>query len=181
TPAVAATWPNAPRVPMAGGAFWTSFSFDAQNGILYVPAGNPAPDFDIELRQGDNLYANSVIALEAATGRMLGYNQIVKRDMHDWDVDSPPALVRTRAGRTIVASSNKDGLLSVLDRGRMVRDVMVAASDVGNALPLLYQVPTTTRANVDVPLSREKEGRFCPGIIGGTERNGAAYHPQLNT
>src|SRR4051812_15782119 len=82
-----ATWENT-RLPVSGAAFWTSFTLDQQNGILYVPAGNPAPDFDIELRKGDNLYSNSVIALSARSGRMLGYNQLVKRDAHDWDVDS---------------------------------------------------------------------------------------------
>jgi alcohol dehydrogenase (cytochrome c) len=62
--------------------------------VLYVPAGNPAPDFASELRTGDNLYTDSVIAIDAATGRMLGYNQLVKRDSHDWDVDSPPRIGR---------------------------------------------------------------------------------------
>lgn len=174
TSSVVATWPNAPRVPISGGAFWTSFTFDAANGILFVPAGNPAPDFDIELRRGDNLYTNSVIALDAVTGKMLAYNQLVKHDTHDWDVDSPPTLATTRGGRAIVASSNKDGLMSVLDRGSVSR----AAS---GALPLLFQVPITTRENVDAPLSRDTKTRFCPGIIGGTEWNGAAYNPDLNT
>jgi len=93
-----ASWPNAERLPITGGAFWTSFTFDAEHGVLYVPAGNPAPDFDAEGRGGDNLYANSIIALDAASGRMLGYNQIVKRDTHDWDVNSPPALATTNRG-----------------------------------------------------------------------------------
>ena len=92
------TWPNI-RLPVSGGAFWTSFTLDAPNAILYVPAGNPAPDFDVELRKGDNLYTNSVIALSSRSGRMLAWNQLVKRDAHDWDVDSPPALVTTRSGR----------------------------------------------------------------------------------
>ena len=180
TARVRASWPNAPRVPISGGAFWTSFTYDAANDILYVPAGNPAPDFALALRLGDNLYTNSVIAIDARSGRMLGYNQLVKRDTHDWDVDSPPALVRTAAGRLIVASSNKDGLLSVLDRGRMTRNVSVAEEALGEAMPTLYQVPTTTRTNVDVPLSADSAVRFCPGYIGGTEWNGAAYHPTLN-
>ena len=46
-PAVRATWPNADRYPITGGAFWTSFALDAERGVLYVPAGNPAPDFDV--------------------------------------------------------------------------------------------------------------------------------------
>lgn len=171
-----ATWVN-PRLPVSGGAFWTSFTLDAPNGILYVPAGNPAPDFDAELRKGDNLYSNSVIALDAATGRMLAYTQLVKRDAHDWDVDSPPALVVTRSGRAIVASANKNGLLSILDRSRVTRGT---ADGLTAALPLLSQTATTTRANVNVPLSRDHMTRFCPGIQGGNEWNGAAYSPGTN-
>ena len=173
-----ATWTN-PALPISGGGFWTSFTLDAANGVLYVPAGNPAPDFDIEQRTGDNLYTNSVIALDAATGRMLGYNQIVKRDNHDWDVDSAPALVTTRAGKTVVASANKDGLLTILDRSRMTRGVATPA-DPGGALPVVWQMPTTTRENVDTPLSRDRAVRFCPGIMGGVEWNGAAYSPRAN-
>jgi alcohol dehydrogenase (cytochrome c) len=175
-PAVRATWPNADRYPISGGAFWTSFALDAERGVLYVPAGNPAPDFDVEARGGDNLYTNSLIALDAATGRLLGYNQLVERDAHDWDVNGPPALATTRAGKTIVASANKDGLLSVLDRS-----VLATSAEPGARLPTLFQSPTTTRENVDVPLSRTERVRFCPGIQGGNEWNGAAFHPALNT
>lgn len=161
------TWTN-PRLPISGGGLWTSFTLDERRGVLFVPAGNPAPDFDIELRTGDNLYTNSVIAIEARTGRMLGYNQLVKRDAHDWDVDSPPIVVTTRGSRAIVASANKNGLLSVLDRARLTD------------LPLLWERATTTRENVDAPLSRDSLVRFCPGINGGVEWNGAAYSPQTN-
>jgi alcohol dehydrogenase (cytochrome c) len=177
-PAVRATWPNADRYPITGGAFWTSFTLDEAAGVLYVPAGNPAPDFDVETRGGDNLYTNSVIALEAATGRMLGYNQIVKLDDHDWDVNSPPTLATTRAGRAIVASANKDGLLSVLDRSAIA--ARAPPAELSARMPLLYQAATTTRENVDVPLSRTAPVRFCPGILGGNEWNGAAFHPDVN-
>jgi alcohol dehydrogenase (cytochrome c) len=173
---VRATWPNADRYPISGGAFWTSFALDVERGVLYVPAGNPAPDFDVEARGGDNLYSNSLIALDAATGRLLGYNQLVKRDAHDWDVNAPPALATTRGGKSIVASANKDGLLSVLDRG-----ALASGADLGARLPTLFQSPTSTRENVDVPLSRTQRVRFCPGIQGGNEWNGAAFHPELNT
>jgi PQQ-dependent dehydrogenase (methanol/ethanol family) len=178
-PTVRATWPNAARYPITGGAFWTSFTLDTQAGVLYLPAGNPAPDFDVEARGGDNLYTNSIIALDAASGRLLGYNQVVKHDNHDWDVNSPPALATTRGGRAIVASANKDGLLSVLDRGAVAAGVV--AGDLSAKLPTLFQSPTTTRENVDVPLSRTAPVRFCPGIQGGNEWNGAAFHPGLNT
>ena len=177
TGAARSTWPN-PRLPVSGGGFWTSFTLDAPNGILYVPAGNPAPDFDVELRKGDNLYTNSVIALSSRSGRLLAYNQIVKRDAHDWDVDSPPALVTTRSGRAIVASANKDGLLSILDRSRVSHGPTPTYPP--SALPLISQTATTTRSNIDVPLSRNATTHFCPGIQGGNEWNGAAYSPQTN-
>jgi alcohol dehydrogenase (cytochrome c) len=178
-PAVRATWPNADRYPITGGGFWTSFALDVERNVLYVPAGNPAPDFDVEARGGDNLYTNSLIALDAATGRMLGYNQLVKLDSHDWDVNAPPALAVTRAGRAIVASANKDGLLSVLDRSALASPPSPGA-DLGTRLPTIFQAATTTRLNVDVPLSRTARVRFCPGIQGGNEWNGAAFHPPLN-
>jgi alcohol dehydrogenase (cytochrome c) len=179
-PAVRATWPNADKYPITGGAFWTSFALDTERGVLYVPAGNPAPDFDVAARGGDNLYTNSLIALDAATGRLIGYNQLVKRDEHDWDVNAPPALAVTRSGRQIVASANKDGLLSVLDRSALT-SAPTAGTDLGTRLPTIFQSATTTRENVDVPLSRTERVRFCPGIQGGNEWNGAAFHPQLNT
>jgi alcohol dehydrogenase (cytochrome c) len=181
-PAVRATWPNADRYPISGGAFWTSFALDSERGVLYVPAGNPAPDFDVEARGGDNLYTNSLIALDAVSGRLLGYNQLVKLDAHDWDVNAPPALGVTRAGRPIVASANKDGLLSVLDRSALdSAQPPPAGTELGARLPTIFQSPTTRRENVDVPLSRTARVRFCPGIQGGNEWNGAAFHPQLNT
>ena len=172
------SWTN-PRLPVSGGAFWTSFTLDEAKGVLYVPAGNPAPDFDSLDRTGEDLYADSVIALDAATGRMLAYNQLVKRDSHDWDVDSAPTLVRTRAGRRIIASANKDGLLSILDRAKI--DPASAAGDMPPVIPLLSQSPTTTRENTAVPLSREKQVHFCPGMGGGSEWNGAAYSPRTNS
>jgi alcohol dehydrogenase (cytochrome c) len=166
------TWGRgaAAAYPISGGAFWTSFTLDEGNGALYVAAGNPAPDYDAAMRDGENLYANSVIALDAVSGRRLAYNQVVKHDFHDWDVDAPVALVTTKSGRAIAASANKDGLLSVLDRGN-VR---------GGAMPLLFQVPTTTRTNVDAPLSRDRKTHFCPGSLGGSEWNGAAYDRDHN-
>jgi alcohol dehydrogenase (cytochrome c) len=107
---------------------------------------------------------------------MLGFNQLVKHDFHDWDVDSPSPLVTLRSGRSVVASANKDGLLSVLDRRPVA-----ARPSTPVELPILYQVPFTTRENIDVPLSRDRPTRFCPGLLGGAEWNGAAFDPTRNT
>jgi hypothetical protein len=78
-----------------------------------------------------------------------------------------------------VASANKDGLLSILDRSRVSRSSTPA--DLTAVLPLLSQTPTTTRENVDAPLSRDHLVRFCPGIQGGVEWNGAAFSPETDS
>lgn len=170
TPEIRATWKMPEGHPLSGGGIWTSLTYDEAVGVVYVPTGNPAPDFDGELRQGDNLYVNSVIAIDGKTGRRIAHNQVVKQDYHDWGLSGPPALFTTAGGKRVVASANKDGMLSVLDR-----------SDLKSGLPLLYGQPTTTRRNVDVPLSREQATEFCPGMFGGNEWNGAAFNPKLNT
>ncbi len=148
------SWTNS-DLPITGGAFWTSFTLDRSKGILYVPAGNPAPDFDVLDRTGTDLYTDSIIAVDAATGRMIGYNQLVARDTHDWDVDSPPTLATTRSGREIIASANKDGLLSILDRTGVGLSTPVPSGGGVPVIPLLSQTPTTTRTNVD-PVSEAK-------------------------
>jgi alcohol dehydrogenase (cytochrome c) len=175
-----ATWPAAAKgIPISGGAFWTSFSLDEENGVLYVPSGNPAPDFDVKVREGDNLYSNCVIALDTKTGNLLGYVQLVRKDLHDWDVSTAPALITTRSGRKIIASANKDGLLSVIDRTG-VFSKSGTPGDIEDALQFIYAVPTTTRENTDIELSREQYTHFKPGVLGGSEWNGAAYSPLLD-
>lgn len=173
------TWTNS-RLPISGGAFWTSFTLDQAKGVLYVPAGNPAPDFDSLDRTGEDLYADSVIAIDAASGKLLAYNQLVKNDSHDWDVDSAPMLATTREGRRIIASANKDGLLSILDRSP-IDPSLAPTGDEAPVIPLLSQTPTTRRENAEVPLSREHAVHFCPGMGGGTEWNGAAYSPKTDS
>jgi alcohol dehydrogenase (cytochrome c) len=170
------SWRNAPGVAVTGGAFWTTFALDPAAGILYVPAGNPAPDFVPEARPGDNLYTNSVIAIEARTGRALDYAQIVKHDTHDWDVSAGPVVLTTRGGRQVIASANKDGLLSAIDRaGAGKRDAAAPGT-----MPLLWQTATTTRENVEARLEPGRPVRFCPGAQGGTEWNGPAFERSSN-
>ena len=168
TGAARAAWPTAAgSAPPTGGGMWSSFTLDPELGILYVPAGNPAPDFMPSLREGSNLYTNSVIALDARTGRMRDYVQVLdgRQDWHDWDVSATPALIRTRAGRPLLALAGKDGQLHGINPSPM---------------QITWSVPITTRENVDARLTHTQATRFCPGTQGGTEWNGPAYNPQLN-
>ena len=171
-----ATWKNVTaQNPPTGGATWTSYSLDTDAGILWVCTGNVAPDFLLELHPGDNLYTTSVLALDAKTGKLLGYVQPVKKDFHDWDMTAPPVLIRTRGGRLLAAATGKDGLLYGIDRSSVS-----PGKTAGSPFKILYATPVTTRTNVKAPLTTTGETRFCPGVNGGTEWNGPGFNSTLN-
>jgi alcohol dehydrogenase (cytochrome c) len=174
--AARASWPKAsPEDPPSGGATWTSYAIDEANGILYVPAGNPAPDFAHTLRTGENLYTNALLALDAKTGRLLSYVQPLKGDYHDWDLAAPPALITTKSGRPFVAAGSKDGHVYGIDRST----VSTQGSGEPNQMTVVSKAAVTTIENADAPFSTERETRFCPGVQGGVEWNGPSYHPGL--
>ena len=114
-----ATWP-ADAWRTAGGAnAWTGMVVDARRGIVFVPTGSAVDDFYGGDRAGDNLFANSLVALDARTGRRLWHFQAVHHDILDRDFPSPPVLLTVkRNGRAVdvVAQPTKQGLLFVLDR-----------------------------------------------------------------
>ena len=172
-----ATWKNvSDRNPPTGGATWTTYSLDAAAGVLWISTGNVAPDFLLALHPGDNLYTTSVIALDAKTGKLLRYVQPVRKDVHDWDMTSPPALIKTSGGREIAAAAGKDGLLYGIDRS----GIGSGGKSSDRQMKILYATPVTTRSNVKTPLNEKTETRFCPGTQGGTEWNGPAFDPPLN-
>ena len=193
TAAVSATWPKrSAENPPTGGALWTTFSIDTSAGVLYVPTGNAAPDFIEQLHPGENLYTTSVLALDAKSGKLLGYIQPIKNDFHDWDIAAAPAIITTRSGHKVAATAGKDGFLHGIDRSRIERAApgsSSATSDAAgskygaagaNALVVTYQTETTTHFNTKTPLTSQNSTRFCPGSQGGSEWNGPAYDPGLN-
>jgi glucose dehydrogenase len=97
TPLDMSTWKNAAGIPVSGGGTWTSYTLDPNTGQLYVPGGNPAPDFAIAAREGENLFTDSVVVLDARTGDYKRHFKIVPKDWHDWDVSNPPVLMQRRA------------------------------------------------------------------------------------
>ena len=159
-----ATWGNAEGIPITGGGTWTSYTLDSDRGLLYVPVGNPGPDFATEVRPGTNLYTNSILVLDAKTGIYRNHYSLVPADFHDWDLGAAPVLATTRSGRRVVAGAPKDGLLHVYDLTSNTR---------------LFATPITTRQNDAVPLSTTPL-HFCPGSSGGTEWNGPAFSPDTN-
>ena len=91
--------------PITGGATWTSYTLDPDTGLLYVPGGNPAPDFATGMREGSNLYSGSVVVLDAKTGAYKNHFKLVPKDWHDWDVSGAPAIIKTAGGKKVLCWS----------------------------------------------------------------------------
>jgi alcohol dehydrogenase (cytochrome c) len=162
------SWANPESAKHGGGSLWTPLSLDAKAGIVYLPVGNPAPDFYGEIRPGANLYTDSLVALDAKTGKLLWYRQFIPHDVHDADLSQvSPLFTTTIDGKPhdVISVSGKDGLIRLLDR---------------NSHDQFYEVPITTRENVDALPTVEGVHR-CPGLLGGMEWNGPAYDPGSNT
>ena len=103
----------------SGPSQWGGITVDVERGLVFVPFGNPGDSFYGADRPGANLHANSVVALDAATGALRWHFQMVHHDIYDFDVSAPPALVEaTVNGRKIpaVAAAAKSGLMYILDR-----------------------------------------------------------------
>jgi quinoprotein glucose dehydrogenase len=113
------TWSKDSWTINGGANNWAGMALDERRGIVYVATGSAAADFYGANRIGDNLFANSLIALNADTGQRLWHFQIVRHDIWDRDLPSPPSLVTLRQnGQTIdaVAQTTKHGFVFVFDR-----------------------------------------------------------------
>ena len=99
-----------------GGGFWSTFSLDPATGEVFGPVANPAPDYNTSVRPGDNLYTNSVIALDAGTGRLNWYYQVTPRDDHDWDYGTAPTLYRYKERQGHGGRRRQEWIRGGLDR-----------------------------------------------------------------
>ncbi len=118
--AAAATWDTDTSVSPGHANVWSTMSYDAGRGLVFLPTTSASPDFYGGLRPGDNRYANSVVALNAATGAVVWDFQTVHHDVWDYDVPAQPGLYRVTDAsgvvRDVVAQATKTGLIFVLDR-----------------------------------------------------------------
>lgn len=116
-PARASWTDGADRVGHAN--VWSTISVDHKRGWVFLPTSSPSPDFFGGLRPGDNRHANSVVALEGATGRLIWAFQTVHHDVWDYDLPAQPGLYSLNIGgapREVVVQVTKTGLVFVLDR-----------------------------------------------------------------
>ena len=149
----------------AGGGLWTSYSLDPATGELFAGVGNPFEDFDRDLVPDDaarTVYTNSVISVDAPSGRLNWHFQAVPRDEHDWDLATTPTLYHSAGGKNMLAIAGKDGRVHGIDR---------------TTRKPVFNTTGTTTVNDNVPLEKNSWTYVCPGLQGGAMFNGTAYSP----
>jgi alcohol dehydrogenase (cytochrome c) len=172
----AETW-SADSARIGGGATWLNGAYDPEWNLVYWGVGNPYPDYDDDARKGDNLYSDSVVALDADTGKLKWHFQYTPHDLWDWDGVNEPVLADIEwQGHTVKAllHADRNGHFYALDRTNgkflyakpFVRVTWAKGFDA------------TGRPNVDVAAVPSYEGvTVCPGAAGGKEWMPMSYSP----
>jgi quinoprotein glucose dehydrogenase len=152
------TWTDDGWKQRSGVNVWNQLTVDAKRGIAYLPFGAPTFDRYGGDHKGSNLFSDSLVAVNAKTGKYLWHFQATHHDIWDWDLDTPPVLLDVKKdGKTIpaVAAMNKNALLFILDRvtGKPIfgiTETPVPASPV----PTENASPTQPVPNKPVQLAR---------------------------
>ena len=154
------TWPKDAWKYIGGANSWAGMTLDEKRALVFVPTGSAASDFYGGNRAGDNLYANCLLALEAATGKLRWHFQFVKHDVLDRDLPTAPTLITLkRGGKALDAlvQTTKQGYVFVLERdtGKPVFPILelpAPASDV----PGEITAPTYLQPAIPAPYARQR-------------------------
>jgi alcohol dehydrogenase (cytochrome c) len=170
------TWPDDGEAWQRGGAnCWVTCTYDPELELLYQGTGNPAPDFDGGVREGDNLYTDSVVAVDVNTGEIRWHYQFTPHDLWDYDSTMENLLFDGPDGQKLLAHADKNGYFFVLDRtnGELVR-----------VFPFVDRITwgeITPEGKVTPKVYPDEEGvpvHFWPGPAGGKEWTHMSYNPQ---
>ena len=153
------SWINADSAQTGGGGTWTTYTLDLSAGEVFIPVGNPAPDMLPEKRPGENLFTNTLVVLDANTGKLKWYHQVLSNDGQDLDLAAAPTLYYNKEGERMVAFGSKDGHAYGINRETQKRVFKTEITTIKNS----GVVPTVEGIEI------------CPGVLGGVEWNGAAF------
>ena len=165
------TWPaSADVLARGGGGTWMTGTYDPELNTLYWGTGNPNPDYYGADRKGDNLYTNSLVAIDVATGTLKWHYQFTPHDTHDWDANHVPVLADW-PDRKVVMVANRNGFFYVLDRrtgelilGKPFTDTTWAREIGKDGRPVVLN---------------EGDKGCLPDMWGGTNFNPPSFDPAL--
>jgi alcohol dehydrogenase (cytochrome c) len=161
-----------------GATTWLTGTYDAELDTIYWPTGNPTPDLYGDDRQGDNLYSDSIVALDAKTGKLKWHFQFTPHDVWDYDAQETPALIDANwqgKPRKLLVQANRNGFFYVLDRTdgkflfgtKYIKNVTWASglTPAGRPIRLPDTEPTL-------------EGRrVCPSLEGASNWYSTSFNP----
>jgi alcohol dehydrogenase (cytochrome c) len=159
-----------------GAPAWNTGTYDPTTNQIFWPTGNPAPSNRGEGRAGDNLYSNSLLALNADTGKMNWYFQFTKHDEHDWDATQVPVMIDA-GGKHLIAQADRNGFFYVIDR---TTGKLISATAYGKT------TWSDTKDAEGRPVANDQasptlQGRtVCPGALGTTNFMAPTYDPQTS-
>jgi alcohol dehydrogenase (cytochrome c) len=159
-----------------GAPTWLTGSYDPVQDLLLWGVGNPKPDYDADVRPGDNVYSNCVVALHGRSGKLAWYFQFTPADDHDWDSNQIPVLAE-RGPQHLLLWANRNGFFYELDRG---------TGKFLLATPFVQQNWTDGIDRNGRPLPRGDAARdrsgfmLYPGNVGGTNWWSPTFDPDLN-
>ncbi len=157
---------------------WLTGTYDAALDTLYWPTGNPCPDYDGRERVGDNLYSDSVLALDPSTGRLKWHFQYTPHDVWDWDAQQPVVLVDADwrgARRRLLLHANRNGFFYILDR---TNGAMLAATPFVTNLTWARGIGVDGRPVLVPGQAPTPEGvKVCPSVEGATNWFSSAFSP----
>jgi alcohol dehydrogenase (cytochrome c) len=176
-----------------GGATWITGTFDPASNTLFWGVGNPGPDWDHEFRPGDNLYADSMLALDVDTGKLKWHFQYTPNDAFDYDGVAEAVLADVPAAggvQKVAMAAQRNGYAYAMDRdtgkflwGTQFVDKMTWSKGLNpkTGKPLEYDPTKDVQMYVaDGTPSREKGNTLiCPGSMGGKGWPPTTYNPQL--
>ena len=164
-----------------GGSTWNTGSYDPSLDLIYWGVGNPAPGLQGDVRPGDNLFTDSVIALHASSGKLAWYFQFTPHDEHDFDAVQTPILADLPIKgvlRRVLCVANRNGFYYVLDR---------ATGEFLVGVPFVEQnwakgLDSAGRPILSADAESSPSGRVTrPGVGGGTNWQNAAFDPKTST
>jgi alcohol dehydrogenase (cytochrome c) len=168
------TWPSPEWSERGGGSVWVTGSFDPALNLTYWGTGNPGLDFNPSERPGDNLYSDSVVALDADTGRLKWHFQFTPNDAYDYDAAQVPVLVDMlwdNRPRHLMLWGNRNGFFYVLDRtdGKFLG---------GSAFTKVNWASGLDKAGRPIQ-TRQPEGKpTYPCLLGGTSWHSPSFSPR---
>ncbi len=178
---LAKTWGENTNFEKGGATSWLTGSYDPESNTIYWPTGAPWPHFDGSTRPGDNLYSNSILAIDAGNGKLKWYFQFTPHDTHEWDATEIPVLVDMDwqgRQRKLLLQANRNGFFYVLDRitgefllGKpFVKKLNWAKGLNASGRPIL--------ASSQEGYNLKNKEKLCPWLRGATNWWSPAYSPE---